>query len=124
MQRLLSFCLFAVTLLPLLAPMISAEAEAQDGVPVCCRRGGAHHCMGGMAVAGDGVAQVRGPRVMCPYQQRAVTAVHHEQMGIVAAAGSVVVGVRAPGVVAQAECLWRISFDRSRQKRGPPSLNS
>jgi hypothetical protein len=60
---------------------------------------------------------------MCPYQQRAVTAVHHEQVGMVAAAGNVVVGVRAPGLVAQAECLWRISFDRSRQKRGPPSLN-
>ena len=29
-----------------------------------------------------------------------------------------------PAVIAQAESLRRISFSRSRQKRGPPSLNS
>lgn len=125
MRRLLSLGLFLATLLPLLAPMMSAEAAAQAGVPACCRRGGAHHCMGGMVQAvgsSDATPRVRAPRMICPYQQRAMMASHHEQAGVSAAAATgVVKGVRAPGVVAQAECLWRISFDRSRQKRGPPS---
>jgi len=123
MRRWLSLSLFVAMLL---APMMSVAAEAQAGVPACCRRAGAHHCMGGMvAVDPDGAPRVRGPREMCPYQQRGLVAgAHHEQVGMAVAVGCLVVGLHAPGGLAQVECLRRISFDRSRQKRGPPVLFS
>lgn len=125
MRRLLSFSVFVAMLLPLLAPMASAAAVGQASVPACCRRGGAHHCvdgMGGMvAVTRDGTPRVRAPREMCPYQQGGLAAgAHHEQVGIGGSAAIVSVVLDAHGVLAQVECLRRISFDRSRQKRGPP----
>jgi hypothetical protein len=98
MRRLLSLLLFAATLLPLLAPMLAVAADAQAGVPACCRRGGAHHCMGGMAMESDGAPQVRGPREICPYQQRAVTPVHHEQVGMSSVGGRMVVVLRGAQV--------------------------
>ncbi len=127
MRRLLSFCLFAATLLPLLAPLLSVGAAAQAGVPVCCRRGGRHHCamMGDEAVLSeDGQHHARAPREICPYQQRALAAVHHEQVAMAASPSSMPVVLHEPDALAQVECLWRISFDRSRQKRGPPTLLS
>ncbi len=127
MRRLLSLCLFAATLLPLLAPLLTVGAAAQAGVPVCCRRGGRHHCMnmgGDAALSDDGQRHARAPREMCPYQQRALAATHHEQVGMAASASSVMAVVHTPDALAQVECLWRISFDRSRQKRGPPTLLS
>ena len=122
MRRLLSLCLFVATLLPLLTPMLSAEAVAEVGVAACCRRGGAHHCMGGMVAApSDGAARLRGPREICPYQQRGLVAAgHHGLVGSALAAARVQGVLHAPGTLAQVECMRRIWFDRSRQKRGPP----
>lgn len=127
MQRLLSLCLFAATLLPLLTPLLAVGAAAQSGVPACCRRGGRHHCMlmgGDATVSEDGQHHVRAPREVCPYQQRALAAGHHERVATSAPPTSMMVALYEPDALAQVECLWRISFDRSRQKRGPPSLLS
>ena len=127
MRRLLSFCLFAATLLPLLAPLLSVGAAAQAGVPACCRRGGRHHCAmleDATVSREDGQHHARAPREMCPYQQRALAAAHHEQVAMAASGSSMMVVLHEPDALAQVECLWRISFDRSRQKRGPPTLLS
>jgi hypothetical protein len=127
MRRVLSLCLFAVTLLPLLAPLLSVGAAAQAGVPACCRRGGRHHCMmmGDAAVLSEnGQHHARSPREICPYQQKALAAVHHEQVAMAASPSSMLVVLHEPDAPAQVECLWRISFDRSRQKRGPPAILS
>ncbi len=61
------------------------------------------------------------PLEKCPMQQKALAAVHHEQSVVGAAGVTTVALLQEPSAAAQAECLRRISFDRSRQKRGPPA---
>lgn len=123
MRRVLSILLFVATLLPLLLPMLSSTATAETDVPVCCRRGGRHHCMmngqPGMA-APAGQVMVRALCAACPYPQRSL-AVGHQPGANHTTAGACIAVVDVPMPLAtQVECLRRISFDRSRQKRGPP----
>jgi hypothetical protein len=124
MRRLLSICLFAAILLPILAPLLSMGAMAETVRPACCRRDGKHHCMGDMATTlpADGQSRARAPREVCPYQQRALVAAHHEPSPVPGALEVTVTLPQEPSAPSQAECLRRISFDRSRQKRGPPTL--
>ena len=60
----------------------------------------------------------------CPYRQHAVVAAHLQVYTPGAVASHSTFLLHEPSVMAQAECLRRISFDRSRQKRGPPVLLS
>jgi hypothetical protein len=131
MRRLLSIWLFAVIVLPLIAPLLSNGAAAESNLPACCRRNGKHHCMMSMAEAAvalsaqDGEHRFQAPPETCPYQQRAMTSsAHHEISAIRIAPSTATLGLQDPTALAQVECLRRISFDRSRQKRGPPSLLS
>jgi hypothetical protein len=126
MRRLLSISLFAAMLLPVLAPLFSFGADAQTAVLACCRREGKHHCMmGGAALPGEsGQSSFRSPREVCPYQQRGLAAAHYEPPTVTATPGAFAVLLDEAKVVARAECLRRICFDRARQKRGPPALLS
>jgi hypothetical protein len=126
LRRLLSILLFAATLLPLVAPMLSSGAMAQSTLPACCRRGGKHQCgMIGEAVQGAmKQTAFRVPLEQCPYRQHSLGAVHLQTFTPRVTTAPVTGVLHAPSAIAQVECLRRISFDRSRQKRGPPSLNS
>jgi hypothetical protein len=125
MRRLLSICLFAAILLPLVAPLLSMGAAAETMLPACCRRDGKHQCMGNMAaMAADGQKRFQAPREVCPYQERGLVVAHHEVLAIAVSIDTVMVGLHEPARAAQAECKRRISFDRSRQKRGPPVVLS
>lgn len=72
----------------------------------------------------EGPIRFSAPPEECPYRQHAVVAAHLQVYTPGTAATHSVFLLREPSVVAQAECLRRISFDRSRQKRGPPVLLS
>jgi hypothetical protein len=131
LRRLLSILLFGATLLPMIAPMLSTGAMAESTLPACCRRGGKHHCMMSAAAraimlgeTNDGAVRVGTPPEQCPYRQHALVAAHLQVFTPAATATHSVFLLHAPSAAAQAECLRRISFDRSRQKRGPPSLLS
>jgi hypothetical protein len=130
LRRLLSILVFAATLLPLIAPVLSSGAMAQSTLPACCRRGGKHACamLGdpSMQKAGAALTQpgFRTPLEQCPYRQCSLGAVHLQTFTPGVPSAALAGMLRPPSVTAQAECLWRISFDRSRQKRGPPSLVS
>jgi hypothetical protein len=132
LRRLLSILLFAATLLPLIAPVFSSGAMAQSTLPACCRRGGRHQC----AMLGDQSMQMAGatqeaamnqpgfrtPLEQCPYRQRSLGAVHLQTFTPRVTSAPIAGMLHAPSLTARAECLWRISFDRSRQKRGPPAF--
>ena len=134
LRRLLSILLFGATLLPLIAPLLSSGAMAQSTLPACCRRAGKHHC----AMSADATAMLMGdekssasrptrisaPCEKCPYSQRSLGAVHLQNFTAAAIVSPRAATLHAPSAAAQAECLRRISFDRSRQKRGPPALLS
>jgi len=127
-RRLLSILLFWATLFPLIVPALTTGALGQSTLPACCRRAGAHHCDMSPAFrallqkALDGTTRIAAPPEKCPYRQRSLAAVHLQTPTPGASASYAAFSLHEPSPVAQAECLRRISFDRSRQKRGPPSL--
>jgi len=126
MRKLLSILLFAAMLLPEASAMLLSGAPSDAGLPACCRRNGKHHC----AMSAEQRAKMTqmtsekrfgAPLEKCPMQQKALAAVHHEQSVVGATGVTTVALLQEPSAAAQAECLRRISFDRSRQKRGPPA---
>jgi hypothetical protein len=126
LRRLLSIVLFAATVLPAAAPMLLAGSLAESSVPMCCRRNGAHHCDGMMAMtqAASGQTTARAPQMKCPFQQRALGAVHLQSFTVASVATEATGLLREPAPAAQAECLRRIAFDRARRKRGPPAART
>lgn len=118
--------LFAITLMllfsfSLIAPLFAPDAAAAS-LPACCRRGGKHQCA---MLSGTGSQQGASISILaekCPYAPEAPATIH---LSIIApSAGDAVFAglISHPAVHAQIAAQYRISFDRSRQKRGPPSL--
>jgi hypothetical protein len=125
LRRLLSILLFGAFLFPLVAPALAAASAS--GVPACCRRNGKHHC--GMLQAEKNQAESQDVRVSapvekCPFEQKSFGTAHHDLSTSAAAATNTIALAQEPTAASQAECLRRISFDRSRQKRGPPVVLS
>lgn len=122
MRRLLSMALSTMLMLALLLPL-AAPALGQSAVatvPLCCRTHGAHKCMLHRSENNDS------PMVAarCPMQTQQ-SAPGHAADWLVGgqrfdAAGTSVSALR----VRQVEAGFRISFYRSRQKRGPPSTRT
>jgi hypothetical protein len=108
--------------LPLIAPLF-ASGPAEASLPACCRRNGKHHCM--MAAGMTGEVPLREPTVAekCPYSPFAGLALmlpHAFALrGTPAMAGQ---AVTPAAIACDAETGYRISAERTRQKRGPPSL--
>ena len=122
MHRILATLLLAAISLTLMPMALLAGTSASD-LPACCRKDGKHKCM--MADADTDGPSLR--RVsQCP-----MFPAH-----VVATAACGVAGVPVPyasGEVfatallkcaAQAEAQYRISYSRSRCKRGPPACSS
>jgi hypothetical protein len=130
LQRLLSILLFWATLFPMVAPALTSGAMGDSMLPACCRRGGKHHCMMSPEERAQMIRELEGGTrasslpEQCPYRQNALAVAHLQVFTTAAAATHAAFRLHEPSVSAQAECLRRISFDRSRQKRGPPSLLS
>jgi hypothetical protein len=108
--------------LPLLAP-VWAPDMAEASIPACCRRDGKHHC----AMSGD-MAQQQGHAInviaeKCPYTPAVAPVFHLTTFSPASDAVIFAEVVSHPAAHAQAEARYRISFDRSRQKRGPPTVN-
>ncbi|WP_158785545.1 hypothetical protein [Granulicella sp. L46] len=127
-RRLLSILLFWATLFPSFAPALTTGAMGQSTLPACCRRGAQHHCeMSPEARAlllhePDGSTRINAKPQQCPYRQRSLGATHLQTLTLGAAPTQAAFSLHEPSPAAQTECLRRISFDRSRQKRGPPSV--
>ncbi|MGB6132089.1 MAG: hypothetical protein WCC14_10470 [Acidobacteriaceae bacterium] len=119
MRRILAALLVLVFSGPLIAPIFTGTVD-EAALPACCRRNGKHHCMMYFMMTG----QIPGHPVVaekCPYSPFASLAimlphafVSHTRTATVRHAAVLAATVR------QAEAGYRISFHRSRQKRGPP----
>jgi hypothetical protein len=66
--------------------------------------------------------QFTSPMKKCPYYPGAVTAPHGTVFTLPIAEAVFAALVSHPSGLAQTESKYRISRDRSRQKRGPPTL--
>lgn len=123
MRRALASLLLALFSLPLIVPMLRADADSK--MPACCRRAGQHHCSApAAATAQDGpVADAVQPKCSnYPTTIASPGAWNAAILGNFASLSTSIVSY--PSVEARAEGQYRISFSRSRQKRGPPTLLS
>src|SRR5260370_41797940 len=112
--------------LPLVSPLFALGTDAESGVPACCRRNGKHHCLINMvehAEAAQHGVHFTAAVERCPYCPSAVATVHPNLLAPGISAALYASLVRHPAGAAQAESKHRISRDRSRQKRGLPTLS-
>jgi hypothetical protein len=122
MRRALAMILLAGFSLTLIAPLCASGPSASS-LPACCRRNGQHHCA--MAGTPETPAHERTIGSRCPFAPPAGLAVVLPHA--LAAAQRPIATMHAAGpaaVVRDAEAGYRISHDRARSKRGPPSLLS
>jgi hypothetical protein len=111
----------------LISPLLALPA-GEAKVPACCRRDGKHGCsMKGMA---GGIKAASAPSVSsagskCPIfpagKSTPATGTFAEAIPSHTASSPL---LSLPARLAQAEAQFRISFSRTCQKRGPPSLLS
>jgi hypothetical protein len=120
-RRLLAISLLTLFALPFALPLF-AKSATDSSLPICCRRDGKHHCAA-MAMAPSDGTSMGTVGEKCPYSVAPpailVLPSFTPSTGASIFAGIVQHSAAAP----QVEVQKRISFDRSRQKRGPPTLS-
>lgn len=123
MRRALATFLLAVFSFPLIAPALSADAASN--LPECCRRGGKHHCAMAMEDASATGVSFRPIQPRCPlYPSAPATPVG--ELAVILTKSCAIFGlvISHPAIHLQTEACYRVSFDRSSQKRGPPVVLS
>lgn len=111
------------------APLVASVAsESGAQLPACCRRGGKHHCAMMMEAylrlaSGNKPALIAPPQ-HCPlYPQGIPQNRTSETEATLPSAGALYADLQShPARHSQTFARYRISFDRSRSKRGPPSF--
>lgn len=123
MRRALAMLLLAAFSFPLIAPALAAAPD-ESSLPMCCRRNGAHHCaMADMTVAVPSRYQSVGARCpCCPFGHVALMLPH--AFAPLSATPTAALSTGPATLVRDAEAGYRVSADRNRQKRGPPSFLS
>ena len=119
-RRLLGIALLLLFSLPLISPALAITEGSGANLPACCRRNGAHHCMGNMQNSGPGARLAATPQ-RCPFCPAAVPQARHSDVSLHAASLIFAAIVSHPAGKPQTQARARVALDRSRQKRGPPS---
>ncbi len=109
------------------APLLQAASSDPDaGLPACCRRHGKHHCAmmdRYLKSIDSGTPQIRTTPQHCPFYPHSSSAPGvRYHAGLAPSAAIFAQVVSHPAVHPQTHAVYRLSLDRSRQKRGPPSL--
>jgi hypothetical protein len=100
-------------------PLLTASSGLGHRLPVCCRRGGAHHC----ETTGQAESNMQFLRSVfqCPFLPHAmavfVTRLFVASGGV---AGMYVPDIYSPELRIQTQTQYNLFMSRSRQKRGPP----
>jgi hypothetical protein len=101
--------------------ILPAFASSNSTMPVCCRKEGKHRCMMHRAEPIGSGASVATIAAKCPCAAQATVA-WQPQFSPSTIRQAIFAGlVSHPAVAPQTEASYRVSYDRSRQKRGPPS---
>jgi hypothetical protein len=102
-----------------------AFADPESNLPQCCRRNGQHHCAMDADDAVSSTAGVQSIRTTCP--EFPVASVAPSTLDAAVLKGAITISASVlshPASPVQAEARYRVSFSRSRQKRGPPVILS
>jgi len=125
MRRVWATWLLAEFAFSIIGPAVFADSETQ--LPGCCRRLGKHHCAATRALPRE---ESSGPAFenigkKCPYFPAGRVVPAHEYTWLLRATQTISVSIAShPAAPVQSEARYRVSFSRSRQKRGPPFLLS
>ena len=123
MSRLSAILLLVQITLSLIAPALFAGSDVN--LPACCRKDGKHHCAMSDSDAAVPGALIQGVKAKCPAFPKGEAAPVSSNAGVLIHLKAHVAAIISyPAAAAQAETLYRVSFSRSSQKRGPPSLLS
>ena len=108
------------------APVVSAftRGSPEDNLPACCRRNGKHHCtMQRTPDTGSGAAFTIPPQHCPMYPKGVIPSPTRVNLFTPAPSATFFAAVQShPAFAPQIEARYRIAFDRSRLKRGPPTL--
>ncbi len=118
-NRLLGAFLVCVFSFLLIVPALPGSQESQ--LPACCRTNGKHKCAMDLLHSTDSGANAI--QATCPYSGHLAMATASAGNSFVPGASAAFYGslVSHPTQHAQIEARGRVSFSRTRQKRGPPS---
>jgi hypothetical protein len=119
LRRILAISLVLSVSFPLICAVLPS-GMGDANLPACCRRDGKHHCMM------RGMENLQGSRITavsekCPCGPFATARVILPRFAPATAQAVFANLARHPAGSPQTEAQYRISFDRARQKRGPPA---
>lgn len=121
MQRALAAVLVLVFSFPLIAPAFASQVE-EANLPACCRRDGKHHCAMSMTL-GSVPSRYAVVGEKCPFPLLARPALMLPHAFAAPGPGAMAALAKGPSLmVRQAEAGYRVSLERARHKRGPPSF--
>lgn len=123
MRRALSFALLLLFSLPLILPLLAITAGSEANLPACCRRNGAHHCIGKMqpAKSSESGTSLSGIPQRCPAFPAAITQARHSDLPFQSPSLIFAEIISHPAIKPQTQARARVAFERSRQQRGPPT---
>jgi hypothetical protein len=112
-------------------PLVHAvSSDPESDLPACCRRHGKHHCAmmdQYLRLKASGKPTFNVPPEHCPFYPQGLPQTWAPFVAaLLPARGAAYTALQSrPACPAQTQARYRISFDRTRQKRGPPasSLN-
>ena len=120
MVRVSAILLVALLSFLLTIPAVLASA-AHSNLPACCRRGGKHQC----TMTASQSESSSGPAAQadrCLFYPAAKGAPANPTVSLPGTSRAIFAGiVNHPASRPQIEALWRISYSRASQKRGPPA---
>lgn len=126
LQKLLAITLLALLVQPFVQLHLAWNTTSVANLPACCRRNGKHHCVRSAAESrrlSSHAPQFQAPDEKCPYREAMIAQVIHGKKLLPSAGQAIFAGLAShTAIAAQTESKLRISYNRSRQKRGPPAL--
>jgi hypothetical protein len=107
------------------SPIVPAFQDADSNLPACCRRDGKHHCAAADQQASpSGVVVKAGWRKCASYPRGGAVPSHSKTVLLKTSQTGFVPILTYSAVHARIDASYRISLERSHQKRGPPALFS
>jgi len=117
MKHYVAALLLAVFVFWLSAPALLAQ-DTERNVAPCCRKDGKHHCSTNRHTSGP----IYSVKICSEGLPSGIAQPSAKVISVVPAGGFDSIVIQEPAVQAQLENRYHISFPRSSQKRGPPSL--
>jgi hypothetical protein len=122
MQRVIAILLLVLFCSLAGEPLFAASSGGESNLPACCRRDGKHHCAMGMTRETESSERhISTIGEKCPCCPASAAAIHDQPFSAPPSMVFYAALVSHPSSQVQTRAQARISFDRSRQKRGPPA---